>query len=49
MVGLEAIKMGCFDYEEVECSVCHEKLVDGYQTIDNKVVCDECYSKQNKK
>jgi len=41
--------MVCFDYEEVECSVCHEKLMDGYQIIDDKIVCDECLSKRNKK
>jgi hypothetical protein len=34
--------MVCFDYDEVTCSVCKRKTVDGYCEIDGKIVCDEC-------
>lgn len=34
--------MVCFDYEEVQCSVCGAKMQDGYQTLNGVVVCDEC-------
>ena len=36
------IKMVCFDYEEVECSKCHRKVIDEWSIIDNKILCGEC-------
>lgn len=40
--------MVCFDYEVVQCSVCGERTQDGYQMVDDKVVCDECAAKTPK-
>ena len=37
--------MVCFDYEVVRCSVCGVRTQDGYQILDDKVVCDECGAK----
>ena len=34
--------MVCFDYDEVTCSVCKRKTVDGYTVVGNVIVCDEC-------
>lgn len=35
-------KMVCFDYEEVECTICKNKYVDAYDIVEGKVICDGC-------
>ena len=42
--------MVCLDYEEVQCSVCKHKTVDGHsETADGKISCDECGAGQKRK
>ena len=38
--------MPCFDYEEVECSRCHRKVIDEYCIIKEKIVCGSCIEKE---
>ena len=40
--------MACFDYEQVECSICHQMTADGYIETNGRIVCDECSSKNKK-
>ena len=40
--------MPCFDYEVVACVRCKEVTCDGYDILNNEVVCDECMTPQEK-